>query len=139
MSLSDYLKYLRAKKGGVTPWEIAEESGVAAAEVHLLEVKHRRVGDDDESLAKLAAYFGVPVEEFTGRREQYRKLLTQFLEESMQNSAAVSLKLESGEELRGKVGWYSREALALLPITESGPEEDPYIVQRSWISTWQPA
>lgn len=138
MSLSDYLKHLRAEKGGITPWEIAEASGVPAAEVHLLEVKHRRVGENDESLAKLANYFGVPVEEFTGRREQYRKLLTQFLEESVQNSNAITLKLESGEELTGKVEWYSREALALNPQA-GDTEEAPYIVQRSWVATWQTA
>src|SRR3712207_8726344 len=62
-------------KGGVTPWEIAESSGVPASEVHLIEVKHRRVGDNDETLAKLAGYFGVPLDEFTNRRDNYRKLL----------------------------------------------------------------
>ena len=36
MSLSDFIKYQRALKGGLTPWEIAEGSGVPARDVHLL-------------------------------------------------------------------------------------------------------
>jgi transcriptional regulator with XRE-family HTH domain len=142
MSLSDYIKYLRAVKGGVTPWEIAEGSGVAATEVHLLEVKHRRVGEDDATLAKLADYFGVPLEELTARREQYRKLLTQFLEDSLKHSNTVTLTLESGEQLTGKVEWYSREALALTPANgeeNPSPASDPYIVQRNWVASWQAA
>ena len=55
MSLSDYMKLMRAVKGGVTPWEIAEATGIPSKEVHLLEVKHRRMGEDDEMLGKLNA------------------------------------------------------------------------------------
>ena len=44
--------------------------------VHLIEVKHRRMGEDDAVLAKLAGYFEVPLEALTGRRESYRKRLT---------------------------------------------------------------
>lgn len=142
MSLSDYLKYLRARKGGVTPWEIAEATGVPAAGVYLIEVKHRRVGEDNAVLDRLATYFEVPVEEFTTRRESYRKLLTQFLDESRQQAAKIMLRLESGEELAGTVAWYSREAVALTPFSDHADETeataaDPYIVQRSWIAGWQ--
>lgn len=142
MSLSDYIKYLRAVKGGVTPWEIAEASGVAASEVHLIEVKHRRVGDDDDTLAKLADYFGVPLEELTGRRDSYRKMLTQFLEESKRKEAQVTFTLESGEEVSGKIDWFSREAVALVPGSgggdgSEGSESDPYIVQRGWVAGWR--
>ena len=139
MSLSDYIKYLRAVKGGVTPWEIAEASGVPASEVHLIEVKHRRVGDDDETLAKLSEYFGVPLEELTGRRESYRKMLTQFLADSQRKEGRVTLTLESGEEVSGRIEWYSREALALVPGGDEGSTDgaDPYIVQRGWVATWK--
>ncbi|HEY0072156.1 MAG TPA: helix-turn-helix transcriptional regulator [Chloroflexia bacterium] len=140
MSLSDYIKYLRAVKGGVTPWEIAEASGVPASEVHLIEVKHRRVGDDDETLAKLSDYFGVPLEELTSRRESYRKMLTQFLEESQRKEGRVTLTLESGEEVSGRIQWYSREAVALVPGGDEGnPADgaDPYIVQRGWVASWK--
>jgi sRNA-binding regulator protein Hfq len=140
MSLSDYIKYLRAVKGGVTPWEIAEASGVPASEVHLIEVKHRRVGDDDETLAKLSDYFSVPLEELTGRRESYRKMLTHFLEESQRKEAHVTLTLESGEEVSGRIEWYSREAVALVPGGDEGRVTngaDPYIVQRGWVASWK--
>ena len=103
MSLSDFIKYQRALKGGLTPWEIAEGSGVAARDVHLLEVKHRRMGDDDAMLDKLAGYFGVPVEALTSRREAYRKRLTFFLEQSVKERRPVTLRLEGGEEVSGDI------------------------------------
>jgi hypothetical protein len=146
MSLSDYIKYLRAVKGGVTPWEIAEASGVPASEVHLIEVKHRRVGEDDETLSKLADFFGVPLEDLTSRRDSYRKMLTQFLEDSKRNGSRVTLTLESGEEVSGKIDWFSREAVALVPGNGDGGEgseasanntADPYIVQRGWVASWR--
>src|SRR5438105_8888309 len=109
MSLSDYIKYLRAVGGGLTPWEIAEKSGVPAREIHLLEVKHRRVGDNDDVLQKLASFFNVPPESLTHRREAYRKRLTFFLEENQQHEVPVVLKLEDGEELEGTIAWFGRE------------------------------
>ena len=66
MSLSDYIKYQRAVRGSLTPWEIAEGSGVSARDIHLIEVKHRRVGEDEEILQRLAEFFEVPVEELAG-------------------------------------------------------------------------
>ncbi|MDQ5823637.1 MAG: helix-turn-helix domain-containing protein [Chloroflexota bacterium] len=140
MSLSDYIKYLRAVKGGVTPWEIAEASGVPASEVHLIEVKHRRVGEDDETLEKLADYFGVPLEDLTSRRDSYRKMLTAFLEENQGKESRVLLTLESGEEVSGRIDWFSREAIALVPGTgteREGDTSDPYIVQRGWVASWR--
>jgi transcriptional regulator with XRE-family HTH domain len=143
MSLSDYIKYLRALRGGVTPREIEQDYGIPARDVHLIEVKHRRVGEDDALLQKLADYFGVPVAELARRREAYRKRLTYFLDEHKKSSVPVVLMLENGEELAGTVAWYSREAVAL-----AAPEEGedgvmgggrPYIVQRAWIADWRPA
>ncbi len=138
MSLSDYIKYLRAVKGGATPWEIAEECGMPMADIHFIEVKHRRVGEDDSTLEKLARYFGVELSELTGRREAYRKLLTRLLEECRQSSTEIVIKLESGEEIEGMVAWYSREAAAITP-GERGEENCPYIVQRAWVADWRRA
>ncbi len=137
MSLSDYIKYLRATHGGGTPWEIAEASGVPAGAIHLLEVKHRRVGEDDEQLGKLAAFFNVPLEELTRRREAYRKRLAFFLEEAISGEKPVALKLEDGEELEGTILWYAREALAIAPANDA--QGVPYIVQRSWVADWRTA
>ena len=134
MSLSDHIKYLRAVKGGLTPWEIAEGSGVPAREIHLMEVKHRRVGENDAELEQLAQFFGVPAEDLARRREAYRKRLTTFLEEHQAHSKAVTLKLEDGEEITGKVDWFGREALALRP---DDALDSPYIVQRGWVADWR--
>jgi hypothetical protein len=135
VSLSDYIKYQRALKGGLTPWEIAEGSGISARDVHLIEVKHRRMGDDDALLENLAAYFKVPMQELTSRREAYRKRLTYFLEESKRDSSAVDLKLESDEVVSGWPVWYSREAVALKG--EDADDSDLCVVQRAWIADWR--
>jgi hypothetical protein len=147
MSLSDYIKYQRALKGGLTPWEIAEGSGVPAREVHLIEVKHRRMGEDDAILEHLASYFGVPLGELTSRREAYRKRLTYFLEECRRDSMPVELKLESGEIVGGWPEWYSREAIGLKAVAagngdsagegEGADESDLCVVQRAWIADWR--
>lgn len=141
MSLSDYIRYLRAVGGGLTPWEIAEKSGVSAREIHLLEVKHRRVGESDEALQKLASFFNVPLESLMGRREAYRKRLTFFLEETQKESSPVVLKLEDGEELEGTVAWFGREAVAITPAANKGSDssDTPYVVQRGWVADWRRA
>ena len=136
MSLSDYIRYLRAHRGGLTPWEIAEVTGVPAGTIHLIEVKHRRVGEDDAMLEKLAEYFGVPLDEMTRRREAYRKRFASFLDERTRDANSIMLKLESGEVLSGTVKWYAREALALVPGDE-GSDEEPYVVQRGWVADWK--
>lgn len=138
MSLSDYIRYQRAVKGGLTPWEIAEGSGVPSRDVHLLEVKHRRMGEDDATLQKLADYFGVSLAELTGRREAYRKRLVAFLEECIREERAVTLRLESGEEVEGVPVWYSREATALRPEGATEESGDLCIVQRAWVADWKP-
>jgi transcriptional regulator with XRE-family HTH domain len=141
MSLSDYIRYQRAAKGGLTPWEIAEGSGVSSRDVHLIEVKHRRMGDDDEMLRKLAAYFGVPFDALASRREAYRKRLAAFLDHNVSQAHAIALKLESGEELVGVPVWYSREAVALregAAGAEAGADPvDLCIVQRGWVADWK--
>ncbi|MFL5732275.1 MAG: hypothetical protein ACJ78Q_03660 [Chloroflexia bacterium] len=138
MSLSDHIKYLRAVKGGLTPWEIAEGSGVPARDIHLLEVKHRMVGENDAILERLASYFGVPVDEFSSRRGAFRKRLTAFLEEGQQGTVPVEFKLESGEVIGGKVEWFAREAIAVAPAGE-GEEVRPYILQRGYVADWRRA
>jgi hypothetical protein len=102
----------------------------------LLEVKHRRIGEDDAVLEKLANFFDVPVEEMTRRREAYRKRLASFLDERTRDARPIELRLESGEVLGGTVSWYAREGLALRPGVE-GNDEEPYIVQRGWVADWK--
>src|SRR5689334_12654903 len=133
MSLSDYLKFMRAMKGGVTPWEIADATGVPSKEVHLLEVKHRRMGDDDAMLAKLAQYFEVPVDELVRRRDSFRKRLTGFIADRQRSAEHVTFVLESGERLEGTIAWFGREAVALQPADDG----HPLVIQRAIIAEWQ--
>jgi hypothetical protein len=137
MSLSDYIRYQRALKGGLTPWEIAEGSGIPAREVHLIEVKHRRMGEDPEILERLSNYFGVPIKELESRREAYRKRLTYFLDESRHDSSPVELRLESGETVAGRPEWYSREAIALKAADDN--DDRLCVVQRAWVADWRRA
>lgn len=132
MSLSDYVKFMRATKGGVTPWEIADATGVPSKEVHLLEVKHRRMGDDDEMLGKLAQYFEVPVDDLIRRRDAFRKRLTGFVADRQRSEEPVTFVLESGERLEGTIAWFGREAIALQP-PDSG---HPLVIQRAVIAEW---
>jgi len=134
MSLSDYVKFLRATKGGVTPWEIADATGLSSKDVHLLEVKHRRMGEDDVMLSKLAEYFEIPVEALTSRRDSFRKRLTGFVADRQRTQEPVTLVLESGESLQGTVDWFGREAVALVP--DGGDPENPLVIQRAVIAEW---
>jgi hypothetical protein len=138
MSLSDYIRYLRALNGGHTPWEIADKTGLQPGAIHLLEVKHRRVGEDDTLLEKLAEYFGVPATDLTSRRETYRKRFATFLDERTRDTRPVELKLESGETIEGRVEWYAREAVAIVPGDE-GSGHNPIVVQRGWVADWRVA
>ena len=133
MSLSDYLKFMRAMKGGVTPWEIADATGVPSKEIHLLEVKHRRMGEDDAMLSKLAQYFEVPVEELTRRRDSFRKRLTGFIADRQRTLEPVTFVLESGEALHGTIAWFGREAVA-LQLDDDG---HPLVIQRAMIAEWR--
>ena len=135
MSLSDYLKFMRATKGGVTPWEIADATGLSSKDVHLLEVKHRRMGEDDVMLARLAGYFEVPVETLTARRDNFRKRLTGFVVERQRTQEPVTLVLESGEELHGTITWFGREAVALTPA--GGNPDAPLVIQRAIVAEWR--
>ena len=134
MSLSDYLKFLRAAKGGVTPWEIADATGLSSKDVHLLEVKHRRMGEDEAMLTKLAEYFEVPVTAFTDRRDHFRKRFTGFVADRQRSQETVTLRLESGQELTGTIAWFAREAVALAP--EGGDPETPLVIQRAVVAEW---
>jgi len=135
MSLSDYVKLMRAVKGGVTPWEIAEATGIPSKEVHLLEVKHRRMGEDDAMLEKLAGYFEVPVDDLARRRDQFRKRLTSFAVERQRTQEHVTFELETGESFSGVIVWFAREAIAVQP--DGGPEDVPVVLQRAMIADWR--
>jgi len=130
MSVGDYLRYLRARKGGVTPWEIQEATGVPCGVYGHMEQRYRELGDE-ETLQKLATYFGVPVEELTRRKPKYRKLLSGALEAAKQGGIPIRLILRSGHEFTGCVEWWDLGA-ALLKL-DDGSE---IVVQRHIVDDW---
>lgn len=132
MSLSDYMKLLRARHGGVTPREIQEVTGVPLHEINYIEMKHRRIGEDDEILAKLAAYFGVPLEQLQWHRERYRKKLTAALYKHQDGGEPITLKLESGHQISGPISWFDR---AVVALAQDGQE--PIIVERHAVVDWE--
>lgn len=131
MSTGDYLRYLRAAKGGPTPQDIEQATGVAAGTYRQIEQRYRAMGSEEE-LASLAAYFGVPVEELTGRSEWTRKALSAALVEAAEMDAPIQLELRGGSTLTGKIQWSDLGA-ALLKL-EDGQE---IVVQRHMVERWQ--
>jgi len=131
MSLGDYVRFLRALKGGPTPFEMAEEGGIPSAEYRQIEQRYREVATD-ETVQKLARYFGVPVEELEWRRAWPRKALTAALDQAMRRGWRIHLMLRTGERLSGRVKWFDLGAL-LLEL-EGGSGE--VVVQRHMVETW---
>ena len=133
MSLGDYLRYLRALRGGPTPWEIAQEVGLDSPRLlSEIEQRYRKIGDD-ETLEKLAAYYDVPLEELHWRRERSRKAFTAFANEAMLNRRTVLLHLRLGQTLRGRILWWDLGAIGLDPL-DGSPE---MVVQRHAIDDWE--
>lgn len=133
MSLGDYLRYLRARRGGPNPREIAEAAGLPhGGIISQIEQRYREIGDD-EALEKLAAYFEVPVEELRWRRARSRKAFSTFINEAMMNDEVVCLHLRLGEDLVGRVRWWDLSALGLEPL-----DGTPLIVvQRHAVDDWE--
>ncbi|MCC7355135.1 MAG: helix-turn-helix transcriptional regulator [Anaerolineae bacterium] len=130
MSLGDYLRYLRARKGGPTPWEIQEATGVPSGVYGHIEQRYREMGDE-ETMQKLAAYFGVPLEELMRRKPKYRKALSGALAASMAQNVPIRLILRSGDELSGRVAWWDLGATLLT--LDDGSE---VVVQRHIVDDW---
>jgi len=131
MSTGDYLRYLRAVKGGPTPQHIEEATGVKAGDYRQIEQRYRAMGSEEE-LAKLAAYYEVPVEEMTSRVEWTRKALSAALVEAVEQDAPIRLELRNGHAVTGKVQWSDLGAALLL--NDAGQE---IVVQRHTVDRWQ--
>lgn len=132
MSLGDYVRYLRALKGGPTPAEMAEEGGIPSAEYRQIEQRYREVATD-ETVGKLARYFGVPVEELEWRRAWPRKALTGALDQAVRRGCRIHLTLRTGERLSGRVKWFDLGAALLEPDDGSGE----VVLQRHIVETWE--
>ncbi len=131
MSLGDELRYLRARAGGPTPLEIAEATGVESGLYRQLEQRYREMGDD-ETVEKLAAYFGCDAEWLKKARARSRKAFSQHLDQAMRSAAPVTLHLRTGETLTGQVQWWDLGALGLKP-DGGGPL---VVVQRHAVIEW---
>lgn len=131
MSTGDYVRFLRAVKGGATPWDIEQATGVPSSTYRQIEQRYRDIGSDEE-MAKLAAYFGVAPEDLLDRREWTRKALSSFLAEACEEGWPVRLFLRTGDTLEGTVAWFDLGAALLR--NDAGEE---IVVQRHIIDRWE--
>jgi transcriptional regulator with XRE-family HTH domain len=133
MSLGDYVRYLRAIKGGPDFFTIEEATGVSARTLRQIEQRYRRVGENDEDLQKLAEYYAVPVEELTWRREKWRKLLSEALYTAQTEDRPIRLILRDGPTFEGRVLWWDLGTTEL----ELHDGSKRLVVQRHAVDDWE--
>ena len=133
MSLGDELRYLRAFKGGGDLGEIEEEIGLEPGTLRHMEQRYRRVGEDDEILVKIAAYYDVPLAALQYHRERYRKSLSAYLHQVTESKTPVHFELRTGEAVTGQVRWWDLGAFGLEP--RDG--EPLIVVQRHAVLSWK--
>lgn len=133
MSLGDYLRYLRAMKGGPNFLAIQEATGVPTRTTREIEQRYRRVGENDEDLQKLADYYGVPIGELTWRRERWRKLLSEALYTAQSEERPIRLIVRDGPTFEGQVLWWDLGATEL----ELSGDEGRVVVQRHMVDDWE--
>ena len=135
MSLGDELRYLRAFHGGGNLMEIEGEIGLEPGTLRYMEQRYRRVGEDDEVLAKIAAHYDAPLERLQWHRERYRKLLSAYLYQATESGETARFELRTGETLGGQVRWWDLGAFGLEPKS-GGPLT---VVQRHAVLDWEGA
>jgi sRNA-binding regulator protein Hfq len=132
MSLGDYLRLQRAKKGGVTPWEIEAATSLDKGLYRQIEQRYRAVGDD-ESIRILADFYGVSFDDLRWRLDWPRKELSRALVAVIEAGAPIILWLWNGQTLTGHVRWWDLGAVAL-----DVPGQGEVIVQRHAVERWDP-
>jgi hypothetical protein len=132
VSLGDYVRYLRAMKGGPDYRAIEAATGIAGRTLREIEQRYRRVGEEDGDLQKLADYFGVAVQELTWRREKWRKLLSEALHTAQKEGRPIRLVLRDGPVFEGRVLWWDLGAAEL----ELSGGEGNVVVQRHIVDDW---
>ena len=132
MSLGDYLRYLRAMRGGPSLQEVAAQAGVEQRTLREIEQRYRAIGDD-QTLRRLARYYGVPYRELRWRRDKPRKALSAFVHRAMQRGRTVKLHLRMGRTLEGKVVGWDLGAIGLELADGSGF----VMVQRHAVDDWE--
>jgi len=127
------MRYLRAMHGGESTADIAKAVGIPTPwPINEIEQRYREVGSD-ELVAKLADYYGVPVEDLLWRRKLSRKKLSEFLDEASKKGQKARLFLRTGERLEGTLQWFDLGALALNLADGSGQ----VIIQRHIVDSWE--
>jgi hypothetical protein len=133
MSLGDHLRYLRALNGGPSNADLQQVLGDDDTSLYFaIEQRYRDVSTD-EIIPKLAAYYHVPIEELQWHRARSRKALALHIHAALQNHAAVTLRLRTGETLIGRPVWWDLAAIGLQPAGE----EDLIVVQRHAVIDWE--
>jgi sRNA-binding regulator protein Hfq len=132
MSLGDYLRLLRARKGGVTPMEIEAATGLTPGLYRYMEQRYRAIGDD-ETIQTLADYYAVPFESLRWRLDWPRKALSRSLASVVRSGEPITLSLWNGEQVAGRVQWWDLGAVAL-----ERADGQPVIVQRHAVQQWAP-
>jgi hypothetical protein len=132
MSLGDFVRYLRAIKGGPDFWTVEEATGVPGRTLREIEQRYRRVGESEEDLQKLADYYAVPVDELTWRREKWRKLLSVALYTAQTEDRSIRLILRDGPTFEGRVLWWDLGATELDLLDGGGR----LVVQRHAVDDW---
>jgi len=133
MSLGDYLRYLRAVRGGPDFLSIEAATGVPGRSLREIEQRYRRVGESDDELQKLAGYYGVPVEELVWRREKWRKLLSEALCAAQTENRPLRLMLRDGPAFEGRILWWDLGATELELADGTGR----LVVQRHAVDDWE--
>jgi sRNA-binding regulator protein Hfq len=132
MSLGDYLRLLRARKGGITPIEIEAATGLPPGLYRYMEQRYRAVGDDD-SIQTLADFYGVPFDDLRWRLDWPRKELSRALAAASKANAPITLYLWDGRSEAGRVTWWDLGAIGLT--SESGQLQ---VIQRHAVERWDP-
>ncbi len=129
MSSGDYLRYLRALVGGPDFREVSSKSGVPIPILRQIEQRYRPIGDE-ETLRKLADYYGVPADEVLWRHRWSRRALTFFLQDRVGDRAPARFEMATGDTLEGVVRWYDLGAFLL-----ETPDGE-IVVQRHMVERW---
>jgi len=132
MSLGDYLRLLRARRGGLTPWDIEAATALPKGLYRQMEQRYRAIGDD-ASIEILAEFYAVPFEDLRWRLDWPRKALSRALLAAATNQIPITLSLWNGQAAVGKVVWWDLGAVAL--DTNGG---QLLVVQRHAVERWDP-
>ena len=131
MILSDFLTYLRARKGGVFYSDVAEATGLSTLRIVRAE-RTLSVSDlTSEEIDRLAAYFDVPADELREARKNARGDLTVYLASKQKSGEPARLRLRPDLVVSGAIAWRDRHAVALRQ-----PDHSAMVVYRSSVTAW---